>query len=134
MTATVLSYFMADDVRFESNGKLIAIGMYYNVTYKNIKSANNSTICIFATVTDTSEGGHTVSMSVEDDTFFSDGEDFISTLLLKIPGFIFPHSGSYSYTLIIDGEEVADNFLHIKYLEEPIKEPKRRVRKKISGK
>lgn len=145
MTATVLSYFMADDVRFESNGKVIAIGMYYNVSYKDINSARTNNICIFATITDLSEGEHTVSVQIDDldesksldiegDILLSDGEEFISTLLIKIPGFIFPHSGGYSYKLIVDDEKVANNFINISYSEEPIREKKKKIRRKTSTK
>lgn len=126
----VLTFFLADDVRREADGKVSAIGMYFNVHLTNIETSGSSTKTFFVTVTEVPEGTHSLvfraihsrykmAMDTESASFESRNEKDILTLLIKLDEFQFPASGTYRLELLIDGQQCAQQVVQIRYDDEP---------------
>jgi hypothetical protein len=127
-----LTLFFAESVRYEASGKVLAVGMYFNVKLQGSPSDNVGEVCIYTTLTGVPPGHHTVRVAIiaaDEDVvmepdgleFESKGENQIYPAKFIIPDFMFPASGNYSYHVLIDDEEVAGNVLSVKFEhEEPV--------------
>lgn len=123
----VLSTFLAEDVRQEMNGKLIAVGVYTAVTLD--AAPGPRTMRIFVTVTDLTEGEHKISAVFHDLTlsrrvvldprpFEASGPDEVLPFILEMANFRFPSRGGYYYEILIDGDKAGENYITIDFPED----------------
>jgi uncharacterized cupredoxin-like copper-binding protein len=121
------TFFFAEDLRDEGNGRYFAIGLYSGVVeFDSPKNAKLKGAKVFASINELKKGDHYFELKARNHTAseildmgreeFEIEEDNTNFLLVAdIEGMVFPKEGDYSIEISVDGELLGATEFEIKF-------------------